>query len=67
MMKILNEALPQIVTRYSENLKNISRPSQAEPRRIPVAAASRQPGLGVDDLPTSSLRCVRLCFQQVLG
>jgi hypothetical protein len=30
-------------------------------------AASRQPGLGVDDLPASSLRCVRLCFQQGLG
>jgi hypothetical protein len=24
-------------------------------------------GLGGDELPTSSLRCVRLCFQQGLG
>ena len=33
----------------------------------PVAAASRQPGLGGHELPTNSLRCVRLCFQQGLG
>jgi len=50
-----------------EKLKNISRPSQAGPRWIPVATRSRQLGLGADRLPTTSLRCAKLCLQQVLG
>ena len=44
----------------AESLKNISRASQVSLSGF----RSRQPGLGVDELPTTSLRCAKLCFQQ---